>query len=188
MRKSYTYKVTFPDQGWWYWGAHKENGKSYSGSPITHKDKWENFYYEIQILEYFDTWDEARAVEKRLIRPDLNKEGCLNEHNGGGFSSAVAGKGGKISGRQNVENGHLRSISSKGGTIGGSISGPKVGRRNVESGHMQSITSMGGKVGGKVTSSQKWQCLITNHVSTPGPLTLWQKARGIDPSQRKRLF
>lgn len=37
------------------------------------------------------------------------------------------------------------------------------------------------------TSSQKWKCLITGHVSTPGPLSLYQRARGIDPKLRVRL-
>ena len=38
-----------------------------------------------------------------------------------------------------------------------------------------------------VTNSQKWQCTITGKVSTSGPLTLWQKARGIDTSLRVRV-
>jgi len=40
---------------------------------------------------------------------------------------------------------------------------------------------------GKKTSSQKWQCTVTGYVSTPGPLSLYQKARGIDTKNRIRL-
>lgn len=43
------------------------------------------------------------------------------------------------------------------------------------------------KKGGKTTGSQKWQCTITGYVSTPGALTRYQKARGIDPSNRIRI-
>lgn len=35
--------------------------------------------------------------------------------------------------------------------------------------------------------SQKWQCTVTGHITTPGPLTLYQRKRGIDPANRIRL-
>ena len=31
----------------------------------------------------------------------------------------------------------------------------------------------------------KWRCLVTGKITTKGPLTLWQKARGIDTSLRE---
>lgn len=39
----------------------------------------------------------------------------------------------------------------------------------------------------KKTNSQRWMCLETGHISTPGPLTLYQTKRGIDISKRIRL-
>jgi hypothetical protein len=36
-------------------------------------------------------------------------------------------------------------------------------------------------------NSQKWMCLVTGHVSNPGSLTRYQKARGIDTKMRIRL-
>jgi hypothetical protein len=33
----------------------------------------------------------------------------------------------------------------------------------------------------------KWMCLETGHISTPGPLTNYQRARNIDTSKRKRV-
>jgi hypothetical protein len=106
----YTYKVTFPSQRWWYWGVHKERkyGEPYSGSPKTHKGKWDLFYHEVQILEFFDSWDEARAVEKRLIAADLNNPNCLNENNVGSFSIEASKKGARIG-------------AAKGGKLGGSL-------------------------------------------------------------------
>ena len=47
--------------------------------------------------------------------------------------------------------------------------------------------SIGGKIGGRVTSSQRWKCLVTGHISNAGSLTLYQRARGIDTSQRVRV-
>lgn len=40
------------------------------------------------------------------------------------------------------------------------------------------------------TNTQLWQCAITGHISTPGPLSRYQKARGIDhkdPNNRRRI-
>jgi len=40
---------------------------------------------------------------------------------------------------------------------------------------------------GRRTTSQRWRCLITGHISTPGGLARFQKARGIDTSLRERV-
>ena len=40
---------------------------------------------------------------------------------------------------------------------------------------------------GKTTSSQKWMCLETNYITTPGALTHYQRAKGIDTSKRVRV-
>ena len=44
-----------------------------------------------------------------------------------------------------------------------------------------------GKKGSKKTNSQKWMCLETGYMTTSGPLTKYQRARGIDTSKRVRL-
>jgi hypothetical protein len=59
-----------------------------------------------------------------------------------------------------------REAKVLGGRLGGAVGGPK-GSRN--------------------TNSQKWQCTVTGFVSTSGPLSRYQKARGIDPSNRIRI-
>jgi hypothetical protein len=43
------------------------------------------------------------------------------------------------------------------------------------------------KKAGSSTSSQKWQCLVTGKVLPPGPLSLWQRHRNIDPRMRKKV-
>jgi hypothetical protein len=44
----------------------------------------------------------------------------------------------------------------------------------------------GGKIGSKKTNAQRWQCLVTGHISAPGGLARYQKARNIDTSLRTR--
>ena len=193
----YTYKITFPHQGWWYWGVHKEKtfGDSYDGTPKTHAEKWENFEFEKQILEFFDDWDTARSVEKRLIDPDLNNPLCLNENSGGGFSLDASSKGGQIGGKNQSREDKARGGKNgsredkvKAGKIGGQIGGKIGGRIAVESGRIKTMaTPESRSKGGKTTNSQKWKCLVTGHVSSPGSLSNYQKARGIDTSLRERV-
>ena len=38
-----------------------------------------------------------------------------------------------------------------------------------------------------IVNSQKWKCTITGHITTSGPLTVYQKARGIDITNRIKL-
>jgi hypothetical protein len=37
------------------------------------------------------------------------------------------------------------------------------------------------------TNSQKWKCTITGHITTPGPLTVYQRKRGIDIKNRVKI-
>jgi hypothetical protein len=39
----------------------------------------------------------------------------------------------------------------------------------------------------KLVNSQRWMCEETGHITTPGALTNYQKARGIDTSKRRRI-
>jgi hypothetical protein len=51
----------------------------------------------------------------------------------------------------------------------------------------KAIQSGAGKKGSKVTNSQKWRCTKTGYVSTSGPLSRYQKARGINISFREKV-
>ena len=42
--------------------------------------------------------------------------------------------------------------------------------------------------GGIAVAKQKWECTVTGKISAAGPLTGWQKARGIDVSNRVRRY
>lgn len=83
-------------------------------------------------------------------------------------------------------------MEKKAGKIGGKIGGKISGKRNKENkigifGMTKEQKSEAGKRGAKKTSSQKWMCLETGFITTPGALGGYQKKRGIDPSKRKRI-
>lgn len=57
---------------------------------------------------------------------------------------------------------------------------------------MQSVNGKkGGEISGKkasaITNTQRWQCLVTDHISNSGGLARYQQARGIDTSLRIQL-
>jgi len=100
----YTYKITFEEVPYYYYGSKKEKyfNQEYWGSPKTNKWCWELYTPKKQILEFFDYTDkgyeECRKVEDRLIKPVLNDPWCLNERYGGVYSLSISRKIGKING------------------------------------------------------------------------------------------
>ena len=126
----YTYKITFEEVPYWYWGVHKERkfGELYLGSPKTHAWVWEFYTPKIQILEVFEYseegWYLAQTVEKRLIRPDLNNPLCLNESCGGRVSRDSCSKGGKKASKKLHTERDENGKSVRGVTLG-KVHGPK---------------------------------------------------------------
>jgi hypothetical protein len=107
----YTYKITFEEVPYYYYGVHKEKyfDEKYWGTPVTHKWCWEFYTPKKQILEIFDYtdegWLEAQEVERRLIRPVFNTDKwCLNEVCGGVISFLTLSEGGKMGGATNAKN------------------------------------------------------------------------------------
>lgn len=94
--KHYIYRITFPGMPWFYYGVHTENSRSYSGSPKTHKWLWSFYEYEVQILQWFASREEAERIETRIINHFLNDENCLNECSGGKFSLESLRRGAKV--------------------------------------------------------------------------------------------
>jgi hypothetical protein len=165
----YTYKITFEEVPYYYYGVHKEKkfNEEYWGTPVRNKWCWEMYTPKKQILEYFDCWEEAQRVEGRIIDKFFNTDKwCLNAHRQGVFSLKSKSEAGKI-----------------GGKIGG--------RKSVESGNLRRAGLLGAKKGGEITAkklnSQKWICLETGMVSTIGPLTRYQRVRGIDETKKALL-
>jgi hypothetical protein len=86
---------------------------------------------------------------------------------------------------------HAPGMQSKGGKKGGKKAAELgVGAHGRTPEERAEDGRKGGKIGGKTTASQKWQSTDPNfppHISTPGGLTRWQSARGIDTSLRVKL-
>ncbi len=106
----YTYKITFEEVPYYYYGFHKERkyNEYYMGSPVTHKWMWGFYTPKKQILEFFpytnEGYIEAQEVEKRLIKPVYNTDKwCLNENCGGIISMDSLIMSGKITGNRNKE-------------------------------------------------------------------------------------
>jgi len=203
----YTYKITFKEVSYYYYGVKKEKkyNEEYWGSPKTNKWYWEFYTPQKQILEIFDYSNEgyikAQEVEKRLISPVLNDKWCLNENVGGIFSLTSCSKAGKIGGKKttNIQRENktgFYSISEeerrKNGRKGGLIIGPKTGADNVKlkrgyCGRSKEQMSIDAKKGCAITNFQRWECLVTGFVANPGNLTRYQKKRNIDTKLRKKL-
>jgi hypothetical protein len=142
----YTYKITFEEVPYYYYGVHKEKkyNEEYWGSPYTHKWCWDFYIPKKQILEIFDYtdegWLEAQEVEKRLIKPVFNADKwCLNENCRGKFSLTSCSNGGKKAGNKIVKLGiGIHSLTpeqrSENGKRGGAKAGKIGGKRTYELG------------------------------------------------------
>lgn len=137
----YTYKITFEEVPYYYYGVKKEEyfNQEYWGTPKTNKWCWEFYTPKKQILQLFEYsdsgWLEALNVEKQLIKPVFNTDKwCLNESCGGKVSLEIHRKNGKKTQELGIgifsqtkeqlqENG--KKIGSLYGHIGGKKSAPK---------------------------------------------------------------
>lgn len=102
----YTYKITFEEVPYYYYGVHKEKkfNDEYMGSPRTHKWCWELYTPKKQILEFFEYDDtgflKAQEIEKQLIKPVYQTDKwCLNENCGGRISIRIS----KLTGKRSYE-------------------------------------------------------------------------------------
>jgi len=158
----YTYKITFEEVPYYYYGVHKEKkyNEYYMGSPKTNKWCWELYTPKKQILEIFNSREDADKVERRLIKPVYNTDKwCLNENCGGLFSLDTCSRAGKKGGNKNKENGtgifkisteQRHENAKKAGRIGGKIVAENQ-RKNRICFYNSEFQSEMGKRGGKKT-------------------------------------
>ena len=91
--KPYTYVIVNVANGMWYWGVRKphrwpdDGYMGTSGYVNVDIEKYGRENFKKTILEFFDTYEEARDAEKDLIRPDLNDQRCYNKSCGGKFAA-----------------------------------------------------------------------------------------------------
>jgi hypothetical protein len=210
----YTYKITFEEVPHYYYGSHKEKrfGEYYMGSPETHKWMWDFYTPKKQVLELFDFNDEgykeAIKVENRLIRPVFNTDPlCLNE-NCGGVPSLNARKRGtqtqkeKSIGLFNMTSEEKSKAGKKGAEkcreLGTGLFKMTPEQRS-EYARLGALKTMENRTGifsqtqqelsenAKKVNAQKWQCTKTGYVTNAGALTHYQRAKGIDTSNRIRI-
>jgi hypothetical protein len=111
----------------------------------------------------------------------------------GAHAPGMSSKGGTKTAELGI-GAHAPGMASKGGTkaaeLGVGIHAPGVrskgGTKAAELGVGAHAPGKASK-GAKTNNSQKWMCLETGHISTPGGLSRWQKARGIDTALRRRI-
>lgn len=127
--KIYTYKITFEEVPYYYYGVHKERKYNdfYMGSPKTHKWYWNHYTPKKQILQIFpytdEGWLEAKEIEERLIKPVYQTDRwCLNENCGGKISLEFLRENGK---RNYMRGTGLAVISKEDRKKNGFISGTK---------------------------------------------------------------
>ncbi len=144
LPRIYTYKITFEEVPYYYYGWHKEKrfNEEYWGTPYTHKWCWEFYTPKKQILEVFEYSDEgylkAQKIESRLIKPFMNTDSwCLNANCSGIISMEAMIKGGrrsgKISGKKSYElglgvHGLTKEEKVENGKMGGKITGEKLAK------------------------------------------------------------
>ena len=113
-----------------------------------------------------------------------------------GVGGKIGGsKGGKIGGKKTVEfKLGIHGQSAEQMTANGKKGGRKAAVTNKANGagfFNSQTQSVNGKKGGPkasaITNAQKWQCLITGHISNPGGLSTYQRARGIDTKLRVKI-
>ena len=185
----YLYKITFDEVPYFYWGCHKEKkaGEHYFGSPVTHAWVWEFYTPRKEILQIFDSWENAQQIEEKVIKNFLDDPLCLNEHCGGKISLAQRRKGGLTSVARNREQKTgLHGMSKEELSLAGkkaraNTSSEQQRENGLKLSHEERVRR------GKISSSQRWRCLETGFISTAPALSNYQKKRNIDTSRRERI-
>jgi hypothetical protein len=206
----YTYKITFEEVPYYYYGVHKEKkfNEEYWGTPITCKWVWDFYTPKKQILELFDYsdtgWLKSQKVEKRLIYPVYNTDKCcLNKNCGGMVSIEISRKNGKRLHQEKIGfHSHTEKKKIEVAKMGGQASydlktgvhartkkqmsedGKKAYQMRVGA---HGLTIEEKKAIGKKSCSQIWECTITGYRTNAPGLTNYQKSRGIDKSLRVRI-
>jgi len=173
------------------------------GVPRNQQVGWDFFTPEKQVLEVFESREEANLLECRLILPELKNPNCLNEHCSPSFSPSVCSSNGRKSIGLMLEHPNTKEGRSKSGrmNVGTMNSHPNTIANRAEQGksnvplmnahpNTKASRSKLGKKNVGFMNSQRWMNTDPNHppkVSSPGALTLWQKARGIDTSLRVKI-
>jgi hypothetical protein len=200
----YTYKITFEEVPYYYYGVHKEKkyNEEYWGSPVANKWCWKLYTPKKQILEFFEFsdegWNTANEVERSLIRHFFNDDKwCLNENCSGTMSLRQRSKAGKIGGQVGYKKAKelgvgifaltKEQLSETAKKTAKKAKENKIGIFALTSQELSENGRKGGIKSSKRLNSEKWMCLETGMISTIGPLTRYQRVRGIDTSKKVKI-
>ena len=190
-----------------------ENGKKYGKIGGKIGGKISGKYVAENKLGIFSLTEEEKL---EYCKKGGNKIGQIHKENGTGVCGIPieerrknSKKGGKISGEKHKRNGTgIFNLSKEQMTENGKKGGKKSAEINKKNGtavygipiEERRKNSKKGYANGlakipieqkiervKKLNAQKWMCLETGYVSTSGPLTLYQRKRGIDTSKRERI-
>ena len=136
-------------------------------------------------IHNFETRSKAGKIGGS-ISAKVHKEKCLGLYS---LTDEEREKYGKIGGMIRKEQGMPEGvkITPETAKIYGKRGGKSTMEKRRKDGTLYDLVSNAGKIGGKVTSSQRWRCLVTGHISNAASLARYQKARGIDTTQRERV-
>jgi len=184
----YVYKITFQEAPLYYFGVHKERtfNEEYMGSPITHKEKWQTYTPQKEILREFDYtddgWLQAQDFEKELIRPAYNIDNnCLNESCGPRISLAINRAIGKKVWEDKTPEQRSKWLSR-------TTEQRSAAAKKAIAAYLANSTPEQRSDVARKANATKFQCTITGHISNAGPLALYQRARGIDTSNRVKVI
>ena len=109
-------------------------------------------------------------IPKETLIDNGKKTGPANGKN---FPSHIRSSNGRATGTANLANVSKETLSDNG----------KVNMANMP----KETLVANGKANAKSVNSQRWRCLVTGHISNPGGLSTYQRARGINTSLRVRI-
>lgn len=186
----------------------------YCGSPCTNKAKWSSGTPFTKVIHTFGVSDDrqAKRMETSLLRELGWKDDlfCLNEWDNESWTEQGSSLGGKNTQAQKTPEERSKKAKSMGDIYGPLSYLNKTGLFSQSEAEQRKNAKAGGeaaknkKVGifaisrndhscnsrkaGKTTSALRFKCLVTGHVSTPGGLSRYQVARGIDTSLRIQVY
>jgi hypothetical protein len=185
----FTYRVTFEGTRFYYYGLHttKNLDDGYLGSPRTNRWCWDLYDATLTPLEFFETREEAFSVEHRLIKAFINDPFCLNAHTNASFSLQASSLGAKAQPKE-VKQANGRKLAEFNREHGTGAQGLPLERKQELARQNFALQTLGQKQANATKQhAQRWRCLVTGYVTTPAPLSRYQKARGIDTSLRERV-
>jgi hypothetical protein len=152
--------------------------------PYTHAYEHALDFVLFKKSPWFDCRHEAWPLLPRDLKEAVLTEMSVRMREGPALERAH--KGGETTKRlgKGICDPQIRRLGGEKAKSSGQASalGQQQGKENVESGHLEQIRKI------RPLNKELYMCLVTSKITYPGPLTCYQKARGIDPSLRKRVY